>query len=562
MYADIHCYPGKVAYDSQAMALDGRDKEPMDPWQIPQSNLHHQVKALHAVDYSQCDFAKSTQARVKLMFAALYPIEKGFFHGVAGGKIDKLMIGKYFEKVHFDGESSALKWLIGHLRTLPGLAAIKIEDLDFLQNRFVHFPLERLTFLQNGEYDYFTELIREYKFYLSRSGEKTNTSDKIRLEPHGPHRTWEGVYQIAQNGNDVLCKLRPDNDDVVIVLTLEGIHSLGIGNPEDDFLRPGESPKDISIGRLKSRIRQLKGEEPLEDGLVKKWEHCPFFITFSKHFNNTLCGHARSFPLLSQFVYDQQKNMDKGILKNAAFGIMSELLGLDDDLISTGSRRILIDVRHMSAATRQDFYKKIIRPHNRKPENILSKIPIIASHVGYSGVDSLDTLIQNAQAGKEVDHFKIRNFKAWNINLCDEDVIEIHESGGLIGITLDQHLLGYYQNNWLSSLKIGSIERIRARNLLGRTLQQFVHIPFDYNLQEPMKIWDILCIGTGFDGTTNPLNGYSTVLEMNRLEDDLIDILHKMKQERPKWFGRHSPDNLARKICFENAYDFVIEHYR
>lgn len=561
MYADIHCYPGKVAYDSQVMAVDGRDVEPLDPWQIPQSDLNAQANASYAAAYSQCDFAKSTQARVKLMFAALYPIEKGFFHGISESKINKQAMSEYYTRVHFNGESSALKWLMTQLMTIEELNSLKKTDFTFLQNRFTRLPLQRIMFLQNGDYDYFEELKREYKFYLSKSGEKANTN-KIILEPGGPQRKWEGVYQLAKNGNDVLHRLRPDNDDVVIVLTLEGIHSLGIGNPEDEYLKEGDARKDVSIGRLKSRIRQIKGEEPLEDSTLKRWEHCPFSITFSKHFNNTLCGHARSFPAISQFVYDQKKNLNKGILRNVAYGVMQELLGLDENLYSTGSKRILIDVKNMSAAARKDFYKNIIRPYNRRPENLFSKIPVIASHVGYSGIDSLDALITNVSDGKETDSFYVKNFKAWNINLCDEDVIEVHHSGGLIGITLDQQLLGLPQGSNLFNLKLSSLEKRRARTLLARTLQEFVRIPFDYNLPDAMKIWDMLCIGTGFDGTNDPLNGYSTVLEMNKLEDDLIDILSKIRREQPKWFGKNSPENLARKICFENAYDFVLTHYR
>ncbi len=560
MYADIHCYPGKVAYDTSAMAEDGFDKIPMDPWQIPQSNLKDQAKAKLARDYSQCDLVKSTQARVKLMFASLYPIEKGFFYGINGGRISKKMVGDYFRRIHFDGVDTALDWLVHHVRTLPGLGNLRKNELHFLQNRFIRLPLERIMYVQNGHYDYFEELKREYKFYRTRAGERVTTPHKLQLEPGGPHRTWEGVYQLAQNGDDVRYRLRPDNDDVIIVVTLEGIHSLGIGNPEDEHLRPGEKPKDVTIGKLKSRIRQLKGEESLDDQSLKKWEHRPFYISFASHFNNTLCGHARSMPAKSRIIYDQQKSMDKGILKNATYGIMRELLGLDDQLRSTGSKRILIDVKHMSAASRADFYKNVVRPYNKKPENALSKIPVIASQVGYSGIDELETLVKNAQGGKEEDNYLVDGFKAWNINLSDEDVIEIHHSDGLIGLSLDQQLLGHYQKSWLS-LPLPAIERKRSRNLLARTLEQFIHIPFDYNLNEPMRIWNILCIGTGFDGASNPLNGYSTVLDMHKLEDDLTKILQKMKRERPKWFGHRSPEDLARKICFENAYDFVVKHY-
>jgi hypothetical protein len=561
MYADINCYPGKVAYNSSVMALDGIDKSPMDPWQIPQSNLEDQKRGKQARDYSQCDLVKSTQARVKLMFAALYPIEKGFFCGHPEGRICKKMIEDYFNHIHTEGEAAAMEWLFRLMKTQPGMEKVKKSELEFIQNRFVRLPLERVKYLQNGHYDYFEELKREYKFYLSKSGEKVTTA-QLQLVPHGPSRKWEGVYQLAQNGGDVLYRLRPDNDDVIIVLTLEGIHALGVGNPEDDFLSPGDKPKDVSIGKLKSRIRQLKGEESLDDATLKQWKHTPFYITFAGHFNNTLCGHAHSLPTLSRYVYDQHKNMDKGVLKNATYSVINELLGLDDNLKSTGSKRILIDVKHMSAASRQDFYKNIIRPFNRKPENAISKIPVIASQVGYSGIDGLDTLIQNAKDGKENDDFRVQGFKAWNINLCDEDVIEIHDSEGLIGISLDQQLLGLYEKSWLFNLPLPLIERKRAKKILARTLEQFIHIPFDYNLQEPMRIWNILCIGTGFDGANNPMTSYSTVLDMNRLEDDLIQILHSMKRERPKWFDKQSPENLARKICFENAYDFVATHYR
>lgn len=557
MYADINCHPGKAAYNS--FVENGLPNDPVNPWHIPQSNLEAQSKGRITKDYSQCDLAKSTQARVKLMFAALYPIEKGFFYGLKNG-INKSIVFEFFSRVHKDGSNAAKKWLIESIKPQSGKKNVKKSELDFFLSHCERLPLERIKFLQNGQYDYFEELKREYKFFLSKAGEKAVTPYKLRLERHGPYKIWEGSYQLAQSGNEVLQRLRPDNDDVVIVFTLEGIHALGIGNPEDELAKPGDVLKDVTIGKLKSRIRQLKGEERLDDHIIDTWAHRPFFITFAHHFNNTLCGHAQSLPTHSRLLLDQRYNMDKGILKNATYGVLRELLGLDDKNESNGSKRILIDVKHMSAASRQDFYKNIIRPHNRKPENTLSKIPVIASQVGYSGIDSLEELIKNARGGREDDNFQVHGFKAWSINLCDEDVIEIHHSGGLIGITLDQQMLGCYQKSWLLDLPLS--ERKKNRAILARTLAQFVHVPFDYHLSEPARIWDMICIGTGFDGSSNPLNGYATVLDMHRLEDDLISILTRLKKDKPKWFEFHSPEILARKICFENAYDFVVKHYR
>jgi len=50
---------------------------------------------------------------------------------------------------------------------------------------------------------------------------------------------------------------------------------------------------------------------------------------------------------------------------------------------------------------------------------------------------------------------------------------------------------------------------------------------------------------------------HAAVVDMSRLEEDLI----KIKKEYPRRLVDQSPEQLARKICFENAYDFVVENY-
>src|SRR5271170_1382685 len=98
MYADIHCHPGTAAYDRVRMADRGKDKLPFDPWHIPQSDLVQQAQGKHTMSYSQCDLAKNTVAGVKLVFAALYPIEKKYFAGVEGGRIGKKMVAEFYRR--------------------------------------------------------------------------------------------------------------------------------------------------------------------------------------------------------------------------------------------------------------------------------------------------------------------------------------------------------------------------------------------------------------------------------------------------------------------------------
>jgi hypothetical protein len=97
--------------------------------------------------------------------------------------------------------------------------------------------------------------------------------------------------------------------------------------------------------------------------------------------------------------------------------------------------------------------------------------------------------------------------------------------------------------------------------LFAGTIAQFVRIPFAYHLDEPLRIWDTLCLGTGFDGPMDPIHRYATVLQFKTVEEDLIEILAGLKKEEPVWFGSHNPEELARKICFENAFEFVVKHY-
>src|SRR6266850_7572723 len=470
MYADLHCHPGAAAYDQTRLAEGGQDKIPFDPWHIPQSNLVNQSKGKRAFGYSQGDLAKSITAGAKLLFTALYPVEKGFFAGLPGGRMGKKKIAEFYRRIQADGESMATEWLLSDLRTQPGREHIQKSSLEFLHCRPMNSSFERILHMQNGHYDYFDELLREYKFYRNKEGLCGATPASLQLYPDGQRKIWGGTYHLARGGSFFQQKFNPINEDITMVLTIEGIHALGVGNPEDELLREGEPRTDVTIGKLKSRIRQLKGEEALDDPELPRWEHRPFFITFANHFNNTLCGHARSLPAEARLIVDQHKNMDKGVLKQGTYEVMQELLGLDQDLQPTGSKRILIDVKNMSAAARSDYYKYVLRPFNYKPANKFCRIPLIASHVAYSGIDRLEVQIKNTHLEKEDPHFRINKFLAWSINLSDEDVIEVHHSRGLMGLSFDRRLLGADPHPRLVSLPLRGTLRRQAMKLFAGTL--------------------------------------------------------------------------------------------
>lgn len=445
------------------------------------------------------------------VFIDLHPVEKNFFLGIQGTRATRLLVLEYYDRWAEQGERSAMEWLNQQFQSLSIYPELKKGSSS--KFAFLKTSPSRIKFFQGSQYDYYRELVSQYQFIKNQ---------------------------------------QPDCSQWMY--TIQGLHALGIGYPEDDYLREGETPRNASMATLRSRIRQLKGEEPIE-GTTDFWEHTPFAIALAGNFHNTLCGQARSLPEISKLIYDQRSGKDLGFLKEAAGDIIRELLGLDTDMTRNGSKRILIDVRHLSPAARKLYYQTIITRYNELPANRDHKIPIIATHVGFSGIDSLDELASNASEGKEKDQFRSKGFLAWGYNLCDEDVIAIFNSRGLINIANDKRILGEDYHNWLAHVDFKLVARRRAHYLVKRTIEQFVRISFDYFLPDPLKIWDVLCFHPAVSATqTTPVH---IALPWETLEEELLSILIALKREEPLLFGNFRPEDIVQKMCYSNLERIV-----
>lgn len=126
------------------------------------------------------------------------------------------------------------------------------------------------------------------------------------------------------------------------------------------------------------------------------------------------------------------------------------------------SRSVLIDVKHMSLYTRLEYYRFKDQLADEAP--MVDRLPILSSHTGFTFTSIDDYLnrqtyradVSETVAGKTVtiapENRKIgrTNDKLnkglyanpWTINLFDEEIIEIMASGGMMGISLDQRILG------------------------------------------------------------------------------------------------------------------------
>lgn len=85
-FADLHCHPTMYPFNRMRNRPNMEaDPDMFHPWRMLPSNLRHMERGHRAASYTQSSFAQLTRGNVRLVFAALSPIERGFF-GVGPGQ--------------------------------------------------------------------------------------------------------------------------------------------------------------------------------------------------------------------------------------------------------------------------------------------------------------------------------------------------------------------------------------------------------------------------------------------------------------------------------------------
>lgn len=323
-------------------------------------------------------------------------------------------------------------------------------------------------------------------------------------------------YTILPNGSNLT-----QNSNLSVIITIEGCHSFCNGTD----------------------TRNLNNWKSLSENVahVKNWEHPPFFVTFAHHFYNGLCTHAKSLYDASGKLLNQEYGMrNKGFSHQdneppiSAIGIQLIKLLLNNK----NEPRILIDVKHMSLEARQEYYA--ILKTNYKDE----KIPIIWSH---GAVDK-------------------DNNQEININLTI-DVLPIYESNGIIGIEIDQRILGYNSNRfskWFRS--IYNSKNKKAYNDASYVWDQIITIAeFAYKNNYTDKPWQCIALGTDYDGVINPLNNYRDASTMSLLYNNLVLYLteywKKSNPTIPKKADINAQDVIY-AVMYKNAYHFIQNNYK
>lgn len=355
--------------------------------------------------------------------------------------------------------------------------------------------------------DYFEELQDEYAYIRDQQG----TS---------PDKKWS--FRIANNYRDLQAILGKGPDTLAVILHVEGAHVFFNEKMLSGKLSKSEVKKELMANILK----------------VKEWETPPFSVNLCHHFYNGLCGHSKSFSgFLGVGLLNQVKGMESGL---TGLGIKA----LKELLSSNNGKRILIDTKHMSLAGRIEFYNWI-RSYNYLSKS--DKIPIICSHTGMNGFKTMTGSLVQPDTNKKLNNQVLNR---WSINISDEEINIIHETGGLIGIMLDKYKLG--GNKFFNAIK-NITDREKLRDAYSRAFMDNV-LQVVHAVGKP-SAWDLIAIGSDYDGAIPHVDFYDKASTMPDLHADLVRFLEKTKYGKNLWYG-YKPADLVDKIMRKNAMDF------
>ncbi len=473
-FVDLHCHPNIRAYNSgyptpnatiweNVPSLTEEDMQDKGPF----ANFVFQNTAgIHKE--SQSNFYNLAKGNARVVFVSLYPLEEGFFN----------------------------------LRKIPGLFTKRHRHPEIYEVIF-GCAYDRMNALMDNPIDYWTELNNEYQFVKEGQG----------LSPDGNYR-----YQIVNTYEELDQLIKEDSKTIAVVLTIEGAHSLGIGQPS-------------TLNRSEQDLKELLTERIAS---LKNWEHPPYNMNLAHHFWNQLTGHAKSFKGPVNALLNQNKGLNRRIT-DLGWHVLEELLGTHN------GQRILIDTKHMSPYARKEYYEWIEAHNRNNPED---RIPIICSHTGVNGFDTMSDSIHQLDSMK-----KLRNsyFNNWSLNLSDEEIRIIHRSGGLIGIMFDKGVIGG-----------GQVQQIaKQTHNLKKKRDLFTKLLLDNIFQVVEAVgeksaWDIIGIGSDFDGAITHIDHIYDATRFPDLQYDLVDYLERTGYRQELWYG-YTPQELVNKVMQENA---------
>lgn len=392
----------------------------------------------------------------------------------------------------------------GFFRTKFGSGDI----IDGLLNLVTNVGKNRINFIQDLNTGYYSDLIDELNF-LTEHADKIFNIDGAKVR-----------YKIISSREEIEL-YDNENDEFVInvLVSLEGAHAFFNSIGEINF-------QDVNFDNIKNE---------LFNNIADFKSKCvPLYVSFAHHFYNGLGGHAPSLTDFTTKIFNNQSEHLNEEIHQLGIEVIRKLLDKNN------GKRILIDIKHMSIASRKSYYQLLDNEYSTE------NIPIIISHGGVRGNKLNSDLFLD-----EV------------INFSDEDIIRVGKSGGLFGIQLDERRIA-------SKKEITNFKRYTSRSkvlyhaseLVWRQIQ---HIAETLDHAD-CNAWSIQSIGSDYDGIINPIDGLWTAEDMKTLYDYLLmhafaytksDNYKNMKNSYNKILDS---EEIVARVMGTNAYDFILRN--
>lgn len=371
----------------------------------PKENISPLVGAL-AKDInttSQLHMESLSKSNIRKMCISLYPLERVFTQYKTGPAILGFILKN--TKINDAVELANLGPV-----TLRIIATLTGYEVDQLQN------------LKKGTYHYYNELLAAYQFLVDNQNKGDANQGILGFEIA---KDYDHSAQIVQDGK------------IALITSIEGSNAFleHSGGYKRLFEADKEGRTAEVLTTLTQNITDFKTKVPL------------FILSLAHHQYNFLCGHAESFVgaakiLLKQGGRTKVEGRNRKVhfynlgLKENGRKVIQLLL---DKTIGHG--RVLIDTKHMSRQARIDF-RALLKQHNSDHPD--DQIPFIQTHTAANGRSLFEHGRKRTNRDELRARFKNRSeFNAASINMFDEEIVDIVETEGLMGIMLDEkRLLG------------------------------------------------------------------------------------------------------------------------
>lgn len=399
------------------------------------------------------------------------------------------------------------------LETMRCITGMTITKTDYLQNNIDYFAqvLYQLRFLKAAQADKYYQGPRQFKMEI--------ISSKSQLE-----------------------SIINDPTKIGMVINLKGGHLFGSYlDISSDMLGSNEYEKKVM-----RNIDRLKGSIPLVDNTNEFLDFPIFSVSFSNWYKDGICGKVRAYTEAVEKLIGKQDDLDTGM---SALGqkVVKRLLG------NTEGRRILIDVSGMSKDSRAWYYEYLKQQRYQG-----DTIPVIASHVSISGLNWESPEYNAPDNATKNNGSYLNNYKG---SMARQDLQSIYESKGIVAISLDKQKLvqGTIFEGELNKTLAGSSER---RDLLTKII--VANICKVIHVVQRQDAWDMIAIGSEFDGISTPFDACKSSEDFKVLAKDLLDYFKNptdipgvlSAKDIKKYMYDFSADEIVNKIMFENALNF------